>query len=75
MPKLKPSRFGHFALAVGVLVSLFWIGVACAFIWGLLGPQGLHHLTLAARAAFLAGVLLPPILFMACRWRWPAARQ
>ncbi len=65
VPKLKPNRFGYFTLGIGVLASLFWIGVSCAFIWGLLGPQGLHHLTVAARAAFLAGILLPPILFMA----------
>ena len=65
VPKLKPNRFGHFAIATGVLASLFWIGVSCAFIWGLLGPQGLNHLTVAAKAAFVAGILLPPILFMA----------
>jgi len=64
-PKLRPGRFGPVAIGCGVVVSLFWIGVACAFIWGLLGPAGLHHLTVAARAAFLAGILLPPFLFMA----------
>jgi hypothetical protein len=64
IPKLKPSRFGRVALVGGTLLSLFWIGVACAFIWGLLGPQGLDHLTLAAKAAFAAGILLPPFLFL-----------
>ena len=53
------------AVLCGVLVSLFWIGVSCAFIWGLLGPQGLHNLALAAKAAFTAAAfLLPPLLFL-----------
>jgi hypothetical protein len=62
--KLKPSRFGSVALISGALLSLFWIGVSAAFIWGLLGPQGLNHLTLAAKAAFLAEILFPPFLFL-----------
>src|ERR1700761_2975517 len=64
IPKLKPSRFGRVALVSGALLSLFWIGVFSAFLWGLLGPQGLNHLTLAAKAAFIAGILLPPVLFL-----------
>jgi hypothetical protein len=63
-PKLTPSRFGRMAVLGGVLVSLFWVGVSCAFIWGLLGPQGLNNLALAAKAAFTAGILLPPLLFI-----------
>jgi len=65
VPRPKPNRFGRIALWCGVLISLFWIGMACAFIWGLLGPQGLNHLTLAAKAAFLAAILFPPFLFLA----------
>ncbi len=64
IPKFKPSRFGSVALVSGALLSLFWIGVSAAFIWGLLGPQGLNHLTLAAKAAFLAEMLFPPFLFL-----------
>ncbi len=64
IPKLRPSRFGLFAVLGGVLLSLFWIGVSSAFIWGFLGPQGLTHLTLTAQAAFAAGVFLPPFLFL-----------
>jgi len=64
IPKLKPSRFGSVALVSATLLSLFWIGVSAAFIWGLLGPQGLNHLTLAAKAAFLAEMLFPPFLFL-----------
>jgi len=64
IPRLRPSRFGRVALTGGTLLSLFWIGVAAAFIWGLLGPQGVNHLTLAAKAAFAAGILLPPFLFL-----------
>ena len=65
IPRLRPSRFGLFAVSGGILLSLFWIGVSSAFIWGFLGPQGITHLTLAAKAAFIAGVLLPPFLFLA----------
>ncbi len=65
IPRLRTSRFGLFAVLGGILLSLFWIGVSSAFIWGFLGPQGLAHLTLAAKAAFIAGVLLPPFLFLA----------
>ena len=65
IPRLRPSRFGLFAVSGGILMSLFWIGVSSAFIWGFLGPQGIAHLTLAAKAAFIAGVLLPPFLFVA----------
>jgi hypothetical protein len=64
IPRLRPSRFGRVALVSGVFLSLFWIGVSGAFIWGLLGQQGLNHLTLAAKAAFAAGILLPPFLFL-----------
>ncbi|MBW8708483.1 MAG: hypothetical protein JF627_04335 [Alphaproteobacteria bacterium] len=64
IPKLRPSRFGLVALLGGIFLSLFWIGVSSAFIWGLLGPQGLLHLTLAAKSAFVAGVALPPLLFL-----------
>ena len=64
-PSPRPSRFGLLAVLGGILLSLFWIGVASAFVWGFLGPQGITHLTLTAKAAFLAGVLLPPFLFMA----------
>ncbi|HVW74166.1 MAG TPA: hypothetical protein VHC39_11045 [Rhizomicrobium sp.] len=64
LPKLKPSRFGRWALLGGSLLSLFWVGTACGFIWGMLGPQGLAHLTLAAKAAFIGGIFIPPLLFM-----------
>jgi hypothetical protein len=64
IPKLRPSRFGLVALVSGAMLSLFWIGVGAAFLWGFLGPQGLNNLTLAAKAAFIAGLLLPPFLFL-----------
>lgn len=64
IPKLKPSRFGRFSVLGGVIFALFWIGVFSAFLWGLLGPQGLDHLSLAAKAAFAAGIVLPALLFL-----------
>jgi hypothetical protein len=65
IPKLKPNRFARNVLIGGAMLSLFWIGVAGAFAWGFLGPDGLLRLTLAAKAALVAGVALPPFLFLA----------
>ncbi|HSS13253.1 MAG TPA: hypothetical protein VLL04_05145, partial [Rhizomicrobium sp.] len=62
--KLKPNRFGRWAFLGASVLSLFWVGTACGFIWGMLGPQGLAHLTLAAKAAFVGGVFVPPFLFI-----------
>ena len=64
IPRLRPSRFGLVALSGAALLSLFWIGVGAAFLWGYLGPQGLAALDLARKALIAAGVLLPPFLFL-----------
>ncbi len=65
IPRLKPSRFGTVALASGAVLSLFWVGVAGAFVWGWLGPVGLASLPLSTKALIAAGMILPPFLFMA----------
>lgn len=65
LPRLKPGRFGAIALSAGVVLSLFWVGVACAFLWGWLGPAGLLGLPLALKALWTAFVILPPFLFVA----------
>ena len=65
IPRLKPSRFGSVALASAAILSLFWIGVAAAFVWGWLGPAGLLRLPLSTMALVAAGTFLPPFLFLA----------
>ncbi len=65
IPRLKPSRFAKLALGVGALLSLFWVGIGCAFLWGWLGPQGLLIQPLSALALIAAAILLPPFLFVA----------
>src|SRR5438067_2131060 len=63
--KARPSRFGRVALMAAAVLSLFWMGVCGAYAWGFWGPQGLLQLSLAAKAALAAAVLMPPFFFMA----------
>ncbi|MEY4964485.1 MAG: hypothetical protein RL274_68 [Pseudomonadota bacterium] len=65
IPRLKPSRFAPLALGAGILLSLFWIGIAAAFVWGWLGPQGLSAQPLSTLALIAAAIALPPFLFVA----------
>ena len=65
VPRLKPSRFGTVALVSAAILSLFWIGVSAAFVWGWLGPVGLLRLPLSTMALVAAGTVLPPFLFLA----------
>ena len=62
--RLKPSRFAKLALLAGTLLSLFWIGIAAAFVWGWLGPQLLAQ-PISTQALIAAAILLPPFLFVA----------
>ena len=64
IPRMRSGRFGAVALSAGIVLSLFWIGVSAAFLWGYLGPQGLIALDLARKALVAAGMLLPPFLFL-----------
>ncbi|MES2471875.1 MAG: hypothetical protein V4601_03435 [Pseudomonadota bacterium] len=64
IPRLKPNRFAKLALGTGALLSLFWVGIGCAFVWGWLGPQVLVQ-PLSALALIAAAILLPPFLFVA----------
>lgn len=65
IPRLKQSRFAMLSLATGTLLSLFWVGIAAAFVWGWLGPQGLTAQPLSTQALIAAAILLPPFLFVA----------
>ena len=62
--RIRPSRFGAVAIAIGVLASLFWVMGFGAFVWGWLGPAGLATLDPARAAMLAAAVLLPPLLFV-----------
>src|ERR1700744_453105 len=64
-PRLRPSRFGNVAFAVAAALSLFWVGICAAFLWGYWGPQGLASLNLQTVAMILAVALLPPFLLAA----------
>ena len=67
-PLLKapaPDRYGARAMGFAGVVSLFWIGVWCAYLWGYFGAQGLRTLQLQQGALFGAAILLPPLLFIA----------
>lgn len=64
LPRMRPNRFGLFAMLAGGIFALFWVGIGCAFLWGYLGPQGLAALDPARKAVAAAGVLLPPLLIL-----------
>ena len=63
-PRPRPSRFGRFSIAAGILLSVFWVGIAGAFVWGYWGPVVLA-LPLTLKAGIAAATLLPPFLFLA----------
>ena len=64
IPRLRPSRFGAVSLVSAGVLSLFWVGVAAAFVWGWLGPAGLAGLPLSTKALVAAATVLPPFLFL-----------
>src|SRR5690606_16262108 len=52
------------ALASAATLSLFWVGVGTAFVWGWLGSQILAQ-PLSALALIAAAIFLPPFFFIA----------
>ena len=64
IPRLRPSRFGAVALGSAGVLSLFWVGVSGAFVWGWLGPAGLAALPLSTKALIAAATVLPAFLFL-----------
>lgn len=64
IPRVKKSRFAQLALITGATLSLFWVGVGCAFVWGWLGAKVLAQ-PLSAQALIAAAILLPPFFFVA----------
>ena len=63
-PRPRPSRFGRLAITGGVMLSVFWVGICAAFVWGYWGPSVLG-LSLPLKAGIAAAGLLPPFLFLA----------
>ena len=64
LPRFKKSRFATLALITGATLSLFWVGVGCAFVWGWLGAAVLAQ-PLSVLALIAAAILLPPFFFVA----------
>jgi hypothetical protein len=63
---LRPRRrFMLVSLGLGMVVSLFWVGIYAAFLWGYLGPDRLTHLPLQSVVELAAAMALPPLLFIA----------
>jgi hypothetical protein len=63
-PRPAVSRFGQNAMAAGIVMSVFWVGICAAFVWGYWGA-GVIGLPLAVKAGIAAATLLPPFLFLA----------
>ena len=64
IPRPRKSRFAQLALVTGATLSLFWIGIGIAFVWGWLGPLVLAQ-PLSTLALIVAAILLPPFFFVA----------
>lgn len=69
-PVLRPrtdvaSRIGQWA--AGILAG-FWLGGAGAYLFGLLGPNGLAHLDLYQGALYTVVTVIPPALFIVLAW-------
>ncbi|HWY62747.1 MAG TPA: hypothetical protein VNW15_12675 [Rhizomicrobium sp.] len=70
-----PSPVFPWALFFGALVSVFWVGVWGAYLWGYFRPEGLLHLELQQIALFGAAIVLPPALFIAIAAAFDRASQ
>jgi hypothetical protein len=67
-PLLQPLAPTHYPAIVffsALVLSLFWVGMWGAYLWGYLGHQGFAALDLQQAAIFGAAALLPPLLFAA----------
>jgi hypothetical protein len=61
-----PRRRHLLASLTGAFVlSLFWLGIGGAFLWGYLGPEGFAALPLQGAALTVAALALPPLFFFA----------
>jgi len=66
-PRPERRRRPHMLVSVGLglVLSVFWVGIGAAFLFGYLGGQGLSALPLQTQALSLAALLLPPLFFLA----------
>jgi hypothetical protein len=58
-------RLGQIA---SLVLAAFWIGAAGAYLWGLLGSNGLAVLDIQQMAVCLALTFVPPFLFIVVAW-------
>ena len=70
-----PARSPATALFFAAMLSVFWVGIWAAYLWGYFGPQGLATLELQQVALFSAAMVLPPALFIAIAAAFDRASQ
>src|SRR5579864_6040769 len=56
-----PTLFAPLAFGLALVLSLLWIGMWIAYLWGYLGQRGIAALDLQQGALFSAAILLPPL--------------
>ncbi len=67
--KVRPSPLtGRFVLTAALIVAIFWVGCAFAWMIGYAGLSGLAALGLQTYALFGAALIIPPVLIMATAW-------
>jgi hypothetical protein len=59
------DRYSTVTFFFVAVASAFWVGIWGAYLWGYFGQKGLLALPLQQVALFGAGILLPPLLFVA----------
>ncbi|HEX2759181.1 MAG TPA: hypothetical protein VHM27_01660 [Rhizomicrobium sp.] len=64
-PRVRATGVGRAVMIGGVLLSLFWMGTAIAFVSGWLGFFGLAAQPTSTLALIAAAIFLPPFLFIA----------
>jgi hypothetical protein len=68
-PAPRPApKAGLAVVAFALVLSVFWMGIGAAYLWGYFGLTGLAALSVQQMALFAAAAVLPPLLFIAAAW-------